>query len=58
MNSATFKSTIDVATAATTLTMSGQLVGPGGLTKAGAGTLLLTGIDNTMPTARPSTPAR
>ncbi|MDB5327573.1 MAG: hypothetical protein JWM57_3142 [Phycisphaerales bacterium] len=47
LQNASFKSTLDVATAGTTLTMSGQIVGPGALTKAGAGTLLLTGTANT-----------
>ena len=40
-------STLDVAAAGTTLTMTGPLVGAGGLTKAGAGTLLLTNATNT-----------
>ena len=43
-NNSADTSTIDVATAGTTLTMSGQFTGTNGLTKAGPGTLALTGL--------------
>ncbi|HSV14980.1 MAG TPA: autotransporter-associated beta strand repeat-containing protein [Tepidisphaeraceae bacterium] len=43
LSSAGNNCTIDVSTAATVLTMSGQFTGPGALTKAGIGTLVMSG---------------
>ena len=47
LGSASVKSTIDVTTAGTALTMSGPIVGAGALTKVGAGTLVLGSTSNT-----------